>query len=68
MVRHRPGKVVLISLKKVSKVFLEVGIFLARDRAISVKNSLNYSAISIFEVISLSLTKSLRGSFDFFYG
>ena len=62
MVRHFSGKVVLVFSKILSKGFLGVGIFLARDGPISVKNSLNFLAISVSKVI-LS-TKSLQGNFD----
>ena len=54
--------------QKLLKGLLAVWIFLARERPISVKNSLNVLAISISKVIySLSII-SLQGSFDLLYG
>ena len=64
MVRHHSGKVVLVFFKKLSKGLLGVGIFLARDVPISVKNSLNFLATSVSKVTYILSTKSLRGSFD----
>ena len=46
VVRYLSGKVVLAFFKNLLKGLLGVGIFLVRDGPISVKNSLNFLAIS----------------------
>ena len=63
VVTHFSGKVVLAFFKKLSKGLLGVGIFLARDGPISVKNSLTFLGISVSKVIRFLPTKSLRRSF-----
>ena len=64
MAIYLSGRVVLAFLKQLPKGLLGVGIFHARCGPISVKNSLNFLAISSSKVIHFLSLICLRASFD----